>query len=292
MRIHDAGPGYVATREKEAAKHTYASNQEVALTQPDALAPLAATEKAASGAVRSPKTAELVARTLRRMVVDGELADGDFLPHENELMAHFGISRPTLREAVRVLESERIVEVRRGSRTGARVRVPGPEIVARPAGLLLELSSATLADVLTARVVIEPPAAKLLADRGTEAAHNELDRLVREMPQALAAGDLARASASLHRRMVELSGNVTLGIIAGMLDEISMRHVSAAIVGAHNAMPKVKADRLLRSYGRLVDLVKARNGVEAEAHWRRHMENSAAELLTACKKTKVRDVMD
>ena len=101
----------------------------------------------ASAAVRSPKTAELVAGTLRRMVVDGQLKEGDFLPNEAELMAHFGVSRPTLREAVRVLESERLVEVRRGSRTGARVRVPGPEIVARPAGLLLELSGP---------VVVEP----------------------------------------------------------------------------------------------------------------------------------------
>jgi GntR family transcriptional regulator, transcriptional repressor for pyruvate dehydrogenase complex len=262
------------------------------LAQPDALAPLAVPEKAASGAVRPPKTAELVARTLRRMVVEGQLVDGDFLPHETELMAHFAISRPTLREAVRVLESERIVEVRRGSRTGARVRVPGPEIVARPAGLLLELSAATLADVLTARVAIEPTAAGLLAEQGTREAHDELDRLVSEMPEALKAGDLARASANLHRRMVELSGNVTLGIIAGMLDEISLRHVSAAMVDAHNTMPKAKADKLLKSYDRLVGLVKARDGAEAEAHWRRHMENSAAELLTACKKTKVRDVMD
>ena len=74
------------------------------------------------------------------MVVEGQLKEGDYLPNEAELMTHFGVSRPTLREAVRVLESERLVEVRRGSRTGARVRVPGPEIVARPAGLLLELS--------------------------------------------------------------------------------------------------------------------------------------------------------
>lgn len=261
------------------------------MSQPDARASLA-TAESALGAVRSPKTAELVARTLRRMVVHGQLTEGDFLPHEAELMAHFGISRSTLREAVRVLESERLVEIRRGSRTGARVRLPGAEIVARPAGLLLELSNATLADVLSARVVIEPPAAKLLAERGTEDAHNELDRLVSEIPRALAAGDLARASANLHRRMVELSGNVTLGIIAGMLDEISLRHVSAAMVGGHNTMPKAKADALLNSYGRLADLVKARDGLQAEAHWLRHMENSAAELLTACKKTKVRDVMD
>src|SRR5882757_2112320 len=156
----------------------------------------------ASTAVRSPKTAELVAGTLRRMVVDGQLKDGDFLPNEAELMAHFGVSRPTLREAVRVLESERLVEVRRGSRTGARVCVPGPEIVARPAGLLLALSGTTLADVMTARIAIEPPAAKLLAENGSTEAHQELRRLVEDVPRAWEAGELASASAQLHRRMV------------------------------------------------------------------------------------------
>ena len=139
------------------------------MTRSTPLAPMIGPAAVAAGAaaVRSPKTAELVAGTLRRMVVDGQLKDGDFLPNEAELMAHFGVSRPTLREAVRVLESERLVEVRRGSRTGARVRVPGPEIVARPAGLLLELSGATIADVMVARAGIEPMAARLLAESGT-----------------------------------------------------------------------------------------------------------------------------
>jgi GntR family transcriptional repressor for pyruvate dehydrogenase complex len=140
------------------------------------LAPMI-TPETTSGAVRSPKTAELVAQTLRRMVVDGQLKDGDFLPFEADLMTHFKISRPTLREAVRVLESDRLVEVRRGSRTGAKVRVPGPEIVARPAALLLAISATTLGDVMTARVGIEPYAARLLAEGGTEAAREELRSL-------------------------------------------------------------------------------------------------------------------
>lgn len=261
------------------------------MARPEALAPMAAPE-AAFGAVRSPKTAELVARTLRKMVVDGQLSDGDFLPHEAELVAHFRVSRPTLREAVRILESERLVEVRRGSRTGARVCIPGPEIVARPAGLLLELSGATLADVMTARIAIEPAAAKLLAETGTDDAHNELARIVADIPGAWEAGELARASANLHRRMVEMSGNTTLGIITGMLHEISERHTAAAFVGVGNKVPKAEYTRLLRSYRRLVDLVVARDGDKAEAHWRRHMENAAAALLKGYEKTKVRDIMD
>jgi GntR family transcriptional repressor for pyruvate dehydrogenase complex len=256
----------------------------------ESLAPMIAPQ-ATSGAVRSPKTAELVAQTLRKMIVDGQLKDGDFLPYEADLMAHFHVSRPTLREAVRVLESERLVEVRRGSRTGAKVRVPGPEVVARPASLLLAISGTTLADVMTARVGIEPYAARLLAEQGTKAAHEQLRQLVEQFPLAREAGTLAQASAELHRRLVELSGNATLAMIAGMLHEISERHTSAVIVREQNPVPKAQYNKLIRSYDRLVSLVSERNGAEAESHWRRHMENSSAALLKGYEQTEVRDIL-
>ena len=256
----------------------------------ESLAPMIAPQ-ATSGAVRSPKTAELVAQTLRKMIVDGQLTDGDFLPYEADLMTHFQVSRPTLREAVRVLESDRLVEVRRGSRTGARVRVPGPEIVARPAALLLAISGTTLGDVMTARIGIEPYAARLLAEEGSKGAHDELRQLVEVLPQAREAGRLAQASAELHRRLVELSGNATLTMIAGMLHEISERHTTAAILREQNVVPKAQYAKLVRSYGRLVDLVSEGKGAEAEAHWRRHMEIASAALLKGYEKTKVRDIM-
>jgi GntR family transcriptional regulator, transcriptional repressor for pyruvate dehydrogenase complex len=253
---------------------------------PDAMPHVAGT------AVRSPKTAELVARTLRRMVVDGQLKDGDFLPNEAELMSHFGVSRPTLREAVRVLESERLVEVRRGSRTGARVRVPGAEIVARPAGLLLELSGATIADVMVARAGIEPAAARLLAQNRTPAALDELNRIVNEaLPAAWDSGALAEVTAAFHRRMVELSGNATLGMIAGMLHEITQRHTAAALRERRNP-PRAQYEKLLRSYNHLLDLVRARDGEEAEAHWRRHMDTARELVLKGQETLKVRDVME
>lgn len=258
------------------------------MSRPQALAAMIAPD-AVTKTVRTPRTAELVAYTLRRMIVDGQVKDGDHLPPETELMAHFGVSRPTLREAVRVLEAERLVEVRRGSRLGARICVPGPEIVARPAGLLLELSGATLGDVMTARISIEPPAARLLATSGTVAAHKELDKLVKGVPRAWEEGQLAAASARLHRRLVELSGNATLGVIAGMLHEISERHTTTAVRTA--ATTEQQFHRMLKSYTKLVELVTARNGSATEAHWRKHMEVAGAELLKGYEKTKVRDLM-
>jgi DNA-binding FadR family transcriptional regulator len=245
-----------------------------------------------SGApIRSPKTAELVAGTLRRMVVDGQLTDGDFLPNEAELMAHFGVSRPTLREAVRVLESERLVEVRRGSRTGARVRVPGPEIVARPAGLLLELSGATIADVMVARSGIEPMAVRLLAESASAEDIDELETMLTvAIPAGWESGRLAEATGEFHRRMVELSGNATLTIIAGMLHEITVRHTAFAIKERHE-VSKADYDKLSRSYRRMMTLVRSGDGAAAEAHWRKHLDTARDLLLKGLEDVKVRDVM-
>ncbi|EUA37840.1 bacterial regulatory s, gntR family protein [Mycobacterium avium subsp. avium 2285 (R)] len=224
------------------------------------------------------------------MIVDGNLKDGDFLPNETELMAHFGVSRPTIREAVRVLESERLVEIRRGARTGARVRVPGPEVVARPAALVLELSGATLADVMAARLGVEPVAARYFAEDGTQKARREFRRIVAAVPEAWAAGKLGAASAELHLRMVQLSGNATLGMIAGMLHEITTKHISTAIEQGDN-VDKPEFERVMRSYERLATLIDDRDGDGAEAHWRKHMLNASAPLLKGRERTKVRDIL-
>ena len=115
-----------------------------------------------------PKTAELVAAELRRKIVRGELAEGDALPSEAALMAEFAVSRPTLREAFRVLESESLISIRRGARGGARVQLPDGNVAASYAGLVLEYRGTTLQDVYDARTFIEAPCAALLAQRRTE----------------------------------------------------------------------------------------------------------------------------
>lgn len=243
-------------------------------------------------ALRPPKTAELVAQNLRRRIVRGELKDGDFLPHEAQLMDIFHVSRPTLREAVRVLESDRLVEVRRGSRTGARVCVPGPEIVARPAGLLLELAGATLNDVYTARSMVEPAAARLLAESGTGTAHATLAGMLLDVPGRDELPVLARFAADFHLALVQLAGNATLAIVAGMLHEITDRQTTEALTSSSDALTGQRYRRLLRSYERLVELVRARDGVAAEAHWREHMSVSGALLLQGHRDTPVVDLLD
>ena len=70
------------------------------------------------------RTAEIVADELRRQIIDGELADGDLLPRQELLVEQFNVSLVSLREALRILETEGLVSVRRGNRGGAVVHAP------------------------------------------------------------------------------------------------------------------------------------------------------------------------
>src|ERR1700712_2146403 len=87
---------------------------------------------------RVPKTAEVIASQLRRQIVDGRLDPGDVLPPENQLAERFGVSRPTLREALRILETQGLLLTQQGSRFGIRVQAPRTDAIAVTAGMVLE----------------------------------------------------------------------------------------------------------------------------------------------------------
>jgi GntR family transcriptional repressor for pyruvate dehydrogenase complex len=241
--------------------------------------------------VHTPKAAEVVAQTLRGLIVAGELKPGDHLPNEPHLMRQFVVSRSTLREAVRLLESEHLVEVKRGARTGARVTLPGPETLARPARFLLQVSGATLADVTAARSGIEPVAVNLLARKRTQRDVQELETILAEdLPAAWASAALDLAVAEFHRRLVELSGNVTLSLIAAMLFEITEQHTRRP--SRRVAVSKPQFQRLLRAHRDLIDLVRVGDADGAEAHWRQHLDANLKLMPNRLATIKVRDIID
>src|SRR4051812_47778666 len=160
--------------------------------------------------LRIPKMAELVSQRLRRQIVRADLTEGEALPSEAALMAKFGVSRPTLREAFRVLESEGLISVRRGAHGGARVHTPNGDVAARYAGLVLEFRGATLEDVYDARAVMEPPCARRLARNRTKADINALRANVEEARATLDdPNTLIRLNNEFHATMIELAGNQT-----------------------------------------------------------------------------------
>ncbi|WP_322758995.1 FadR/GntR family transcriptional regulator [Frankia sp. Cr2] len=248
----------------------------------------------ATGHVRVPKTAELVAAALRRQIIRGDLREGDGLPNEASLMARFDVSRPTLREAFRVLESEGLIGVRRGAHGGARVHVPNGDVAAHFVGLVLQHDNVTVADVLEARSVIEPPAARLLAARRRRRDIEALTAHLDSDEQRLAGPEsLIPAHTDFHETMVELAGNHTLAVLTRML-----RHLITGVTMAHRAtLPsgsgaEFHEDELaLRAHRRLVDLIAAGDATGAEVFWRRHLVETNQVVLEHFDEASVLDVL-
>ena len=104
-----------------------------------------------STTIKVPKAGELVANLLRRRIIKGDIKPGEPLPSENELMAIFNVSRPTLREALRILDSESLITVARGARGGARANLPDVDVTARYATIYLQAHGTTFLDLHRAR---------------------------------------------------------------------------------------------------------------------------------------------
>jgi GntR family transcriptional regulator, transcriptional repressor for pyruvate dehydrogenase complex len=215
-----------------------------------------------------------IADEIRALIVSGELSEGDSLGHEPDLVERFGVSRPSLREALRILETEGLVTVVRGVRGGVVVHAPDQGMTARTAALLLSARNVPLADVFEARGFLEPIAARAIATaRGRRTAIKELRALIREEEDAIADPErFGIANAAFHERLVSLAGNQTLSIVAEMLNEIVVRAVTA-VSSAHDGLGSVSVrKRGMRSQERLLDLIETGDGAAAEEHWRSHMK--------------------
>jgi DNA-binding FadR family transcriptional regulator len=221
--------------------------------------------------IRVPKAAELIAETIRRRIVLGELKAGDALPSEADMMIEFNVSRASLREAFRVLEAEALIEVKRGARGGARIRLPEDEAAAKSVGLLLQMRGATLKEVLQARLIIEPSLMRSLAETRTDEDLAALrQHLEWEAANLSEFSTFALATAELHRILVERAGNVTLALMLGMLDDIFRRHVTHFVARARPDQLELNRSAL-ESHRVLYEMLEQRNPDGAEAAWRYHM---------------------
>ena len=232
--------------------------------------------------IRVPKAAELVAASIRRQIVTGELQEHDSLPSEAMLMQQFRVSRPTLREAFRILESESLIHVQRGARGGARVQLPNGDVAARYAGYVLEYKNTAMADVYVARAEMEPPLARLLA-AGAKA--KQVKRLQAALDAAQSAvndpEEYVRHDVEFHLLVAELAGNKTLAVMVDMLYHIvgtaRQRYVAAA--GRDKELLEEYRE-VHQTHQKLVDLVKAGDADGAEAWWRHHLNEVTKHYLT------------
>jgi DNA-binding FadR family transcriptional regulator len=248
------------------------------------------TEPASHGTA-VPKAAEVAVAALRRRIILGLLAEGDTLPSEDALMVELGVSKPTLRQAIRILESESLVTVRRGARGGMHVSVPRVETAAGYAATVLEYRGATTADLFEAAAALEGPCAAMLARTRTP---DQLERLRAAANAERGISDphlLLQRENDFHRMVIDFAGNATLqvlcAIVREIIDTVTRRYLAGTRAEVHG--PAVAAGA--RAHTRFVDLVEGRDADAAEALWRKHIRATAARIRDAGGADRVIDIL-
>jgi len=243
---------------------------------------------------RLPKASELVAAQLRHQIIRGELADGQYLPAEAVLIAQFGVSRPTLREAIRILEAESLITVRRGARGGAQVHLPDPHVAATYTGLMLQSQGVTLEDVYDARLAIE-----VAAVRRAAISHSSRDIATlreaaeRDLPIVESPGSTIIEQTAFHKIIMDISGNKTLSAFSSMIHRIvELANYSSATSNDAADVNQRGLVRAAKAHVRLVDLIEAGKVQEAIALWTAHLSEAKDYALGGGSTDTVLDLLD
>jgi DNA-binding FadR family transcriptional regulator len=241
--------------------------------------------------LREPKMADRVATVLRRMFIRGEITEGAMLPPESELMERFGVSRPTLREAFRVLESESLIQVQRGVRGGARVTRPRRETLARYAGLILEYEGVTVRDVYDARVTLEVPMVRQLATDRNPKVIDELEEIVLREAQLIRGGEAVDQLTDFHAAIARLSGNATLQIVSDMLHHI-IEKANRSLQPTAGARAEQAVRRSAKTHRMVLDMIKAGDSEKAGELWKRHLQKAEEFVLSGAEMSTMVDLLE
>lgn len=244
--------------------------------------------------VRVPKAAEIVSGELRRQIVRGEIAVGSLLASESTLMERFGVSRPTLREALRILESEGLIAISRGSRGGAVVLQPSIGLATRYLSLILQVNGTSLAEVYRVHALIEPSAARLVAESRNPDAPIELRRCLSEgLSHFDSDFQFGTDTARFRNKLIELAGIPTLTLLTTVLNDILERCWASLTATAGQEVDNRKAKRLgLRSLEKLIEFIERGDGPGAEAHWRKHTASVEKTMRNWLESKRVVDLLD
>jgi GntR family transcriptional repressor for pyruvate dehydrogenase complex len=222
----------------------------------------------------SARTAsEDVSEQIRNQIATGRLKPGDMLPSETALLDYFQVARPTMREALRVLESDGLIKIQRGVKGGAQVQEPDVGRLARRVGLHLQHRGTDLYDMMQAEIVFLPGAVALAAVARTDHDLAELRAAIDQVSASAKPEQFAAAAAAFLDRLSHASHNQVLTLVSELTTEL-MRHEIGKMSMLRETWPTEHTDLIMWSveqYATVVDLIEARDAEAAERFWREHL---------------------
>ena len=166
--------------------------------------------------IKNKKVYQHVIEQVQVMVMDGTLKKGDKLPAERELAEALGVSRTSVREALRALEIIGTIESRQGE--GNFIATNMEKSLFEPLSVMFKLNQGRSEDILELRIIIELEAARLAAERIEEKDMETLDELIQALAKAKDENESVIIDKEIHYKIAEITGNY---LIISVLNAIS-----------------------------------------------------------------------
>jgi GntR family transcriptional regulator, transcriptional repressor for pyruvate dehydrogenase complex len=228
-------------------------------------------------AVSPNRMSEAIVDQIKTLIRTNRLRPGDRLPSERELCERMGVSRVTVREALRVLEAGGLVEIRVGARGGAFVTTPSSARLGAGLADLITLAPVTAVEVTEARLIFELGIIPMIVERATDEDVEGLRALTREHIAALRRGEYTMArSAEFHVRVAACTHNAAVEMLVHSFHGpllMSLREASTAA--------PLMGQRGTFEHRDLVEAIAARDVDKATGIMHRHLSRTARRLARA-----------
>ncbi|HWM05525.1 MAG TPA: FadR/GntR family transcriptional regulator [Actinophytocola sp.] len=212
---------------------------------------------------------------IKEMILSGDLKPGDRLPPEKELGDALGLSRSSLREAVKALEIIRVLDVRRGD--GTYVTSLSPSLLLDALSFVVDVhQDDSVLELFEVRRILEPAAAVMATPRITGADITHLRALLAQVHGTTSVDELVANDIVFHRYICERAGNAYL---TRLLDTLSSSTLRARVW--RGLTQEGSVERTLTEHRAIVDALEARDASLVAAHMTVHVSGVAAWLRKA-----------
>ncbi len=220
--------------------------------------------------VTSARISATIVNQIRALIHQGQLAPGDRLPSERELCASFGVSRITIRDALRVLESSGLIEIRVGAHGGAYVTAPTSSNIISGITDMLAMSSLSAAEITEARIIFELGIIELVCERAKEEDFEALEEILERSRESLQTNSYSTdLSAEFHIRLARSAHNRTLNLIV----ESFQGPLRYSLLEAQQAAPNM-GDPGVSEHHELLKALRDRDPVAARDVLYRHLSRT------------------
>ena len=220
------------------------------------------------GPIHVPKSSDVLAERLRTHILDGTIANGAPLPAERDLVLQTGLSRGSVREALRILQTEGLVETRPGRLGGSVACRPGDEALARYVGLFVQGRGISLISLLQTREAIGPVLASLAARNRSAEDLQKLLSVTQRVEDAFDDVPLYLVeNVNWHRAVAEASHNE---VLQAFLVAISGLIYKASAI--ENFASDDVRRLVIKAHRRIVDAIAQQDAEAATRRMARHLE--------------------